>query len=90
MTDSEVQFPIRCPICRQELLTAFRLSVVADGLENGDIRLYANCHVASWDATQSELEHIRRFLDGRCGEDSSFPALIAEREFDAALHEAGF
>lgn len=63
MIESEVQLPIRCPICRQELLTAFRISVIADGLANGDIRLYVDCHVASWDASQSELERIRQFLD---------------------------
>jgi hypothetical protein len=63
MTESEVLFPTRCPICRQEVLTAFRISVVADALANRDLRLYSTCHVASWDASQSELERIRQFLD---------------------------
>ena len=67
MTESEVQFPTKCPVCRQEFLTSFRISVIADGLASGDIRLYSNCHLASWDASKSELEHIRQFVDARWG-----------------------
>ena len=63
MTESEVLFPVKCQICLQESLAGFRISVVADALETGEIRLYANRHVASWDASASELAQIREFLE---------------------------
>jgi len=63
MRESEVLFPVKCPICLQESLAGFRISVVADALETGEIRLYANCHVAGWDASALELAHIREFLE---------------------------
>jgi methionyl-tRNA formyltransferase len=63
MTEPEILFPIKCPICSQEMLTGFRISIVEDALDSGDIRLYANCHLASWDASAAELEQIRNFLD---------------------------
>lgn len=53
MTEPEFVFPVKCPICSQESLVGFRISVVANALETGEIRLYANCHVASWQASAS-------------------------------------
>jgi hypothetical protein len=44
-----------------EMLAGFRLSIIANALDTGDIRLYSICHLASWDATPSELEQIREF-----------------------------
>jgi hypothetical protein len=87
MTDCEIQFPIKCPICRQEFLTSFRLSVVADAFATGDLRLYATCHVASWDATEGELELIRRYVDAE--DVFSFPGLIEEIDYESVLREAG-
>ena len=37
--------------------------MVAAALATGDLRLYAGCHVASWDAGEPELKQIREFLD---------------------------
>ena len=68
MTESEVLFPVKCPICLQESLAGFRISVVADALNTGDLRLYANCHLASWDASERELAQIREFLDATWSE----------------------
>jgi hypothetical protein len=44
------------------------MSVVADALDCGDIRLYASCHVASWEASEAEIARIRDFLDAGCSE----------------------
>ncbi len=63
MTEPEIHFPVKCPICAEEMLTGFRISIIADALHTGDIRLYSLCHLASWDASESELAHIREFLD---------------------------
>ncbi len=63
MTEPEVLVPVRCPICMRESLAGFRISVIEDALESGEIRLYADCHVVSWDAGQRELERIREYLD---------------------------
>jgi len=68
MTEPEILFPVKCPICLQESLTGFRFSVVAAALATGDLRLYANCHLASWDAGEPELEQIREFLDATWSE----------------------
>jgi hypothetical protein len=62
MTEPEVLFPVRCPICLQESLAGFRVSVVAEALQTLEIRLYANCHVASWHASERELAQIRQYL----------------------------
>jgi len=45
------------------MLTGFRISVIAAALDTGDIRLYASCHLASWEASDAELEKIREFLE---------------------------
>jgi len=37
--------------------------MIADAFESGEIRLYADCHVVSWDAGQRELKRIREYLD---------------------------
>lgn len=68
MTEPEILFPVKCPICLRESLTGFRFSVVAAALATGDLRLYASCHVASWDAGGQELEQIREFLDATWSE----------------------
>jgi hypothetical protein len=68
MTEPEILCPVKCPVCSQESLLSFRISVVADALRTGDIRLYANCHIASWHASEAELETIRQFLDATWSE----------------------
>lgn len=63
MVEPELLIPVKCPVCSRESLTGFRISVAADALESGQIRLYANCHVVSWDASVTELAKIRAYLD---------------------------
>jgi hypothetical protein len=68
MTEPEILVTVRCPICLRESLTGFRISVIADAIQSGDIRLYANCHIAGWDASAVEMEQIREFLDATWSE----------------------
>jgi hypothetical protein len=63
MTEPEVLLPVRCPICMRDSLVGFRVSVIADAFESGEIRLYATCHVVGWDAGKQELEAIVDHLD---------------------------
>ncbi len=63
MKEPEFRFPVTCPICSQQILSGFRISIIADAFHTGDIRLYSSCHLASWDASTSELEQMRKFLD---------------------------
>ena len=63
MTEPQVLLPVTCPICGQESLVGFRISVLADAFESGEIRLYANCHVVGWDADRKELKAILEYLD---------------------------
>jgi hypothetical protein len=63
MIEPEILFPVKCPVCLRESLTGFRISVVAEALQTLEMRLYANCHVTSWDASEAELAHLRKYLD---------------------------
>ena len=58
MTEPEVLLPVKCPICMRDSLVGFRISVIADAFESGELRLYATCHVVGWDADKQELEVI--------------------------------
>jgi len=63
MIEPEILFPVKCPVCLRESLTGFRISVVAEALQTLEMRLYANCHLTSWDASEAELAHLRKYLD---------------------------
>jgi hypothetical protein len=63
MIEPEILFPLKCPVCLRESLTGFRISVVVEALHTLEMRLYANCHVTSWDASEAELVHLRKYLD---------------------------
>ena len=64
MIEPEILFPLKCPVCLRESLTGFRISVVVEALQTLEIRLYANCHLTSWDASEAELSaHLRKYLD---------------------------
>ena len=69
MTEAEILFPVQCPICAQEALTGFRISVVADALRTGEIRLYAACHVISWEASQKEIFLLHEYLEAGWSEE---------------------
>jgi hypothetical protein len=75
MREPEILLPVTCPVCSQRVMTGFRISVVTDALDCGDIRLYANCHVASWEASEAEIEQIREFLDADWSENPQSAAL---------------
>ena len=60
--ESEVLLPVTCPVCTQQMLTGFRISVIAAALDTGDIRLYSSCHLASWEASDAELIVIPGYL----------------------------
>ena len=63
MTELEIPFRVRCPVCSRESPTGYRISVVVEALQTLQIRLYADCHVASWDASDAELAQIRECLN---------------------------
>ncbi len=69
MTESEILIPVRCPICSQEPLTGFRVSVIAEALQTLEIRLYAVCHLTSWEASELELAQIRKIMYTESNED---------------------
>jgi hypothetical protein len=96
MTEPEIHFPVRCPICSQEALTGFRLSIVASALDTGDIRLYASCHLTSWDAREPELQQIRDFLDAtwsenllKAGQELTFDETAEDKDV-AFIHTGAF
>lgn len=63
MGDVYIRFPVTCPVCSVELLTAFRFDAVVDTLDNAaPLRLSAACHAAAWDASSVETEQIRDYL----------------------------
>ena len=60
----ELRFPVNCPLCDQELLTRMPMAVIARALSVGaTIHLRASCHDVQWEATASEVEQIRQYLD---------------------------
>ena len=69
MTESEILIPVRCPICSQEPLTGFRVSVIAEALQTLGIRLYAECHLTSWEASELEPAQIREYMYAEPNED---------------------
>lgn len=84
MTDAEVLLPVRCPQCGQQSLSEFRFSVVAEGLQTRQMRLYAHCHLESWDASEFELERMRSHLDEMWNDGW----LFASSDLDAALAQS--
>ena len=63
MHEAEILFPVTCPICAQRALTGFRMTVVIEAVLSGQIRLYSNCHLAAWDASERELKALLEYLD---------------------------
>ena len=58
MQESQIELPVVCPNCGKHALSEFRAEVIADALQTRQLRLYAPCHVAGWDATEAELGRI--------------------------------
>jgi hypothetical protein len=63
MKEPTIRFPVTCPRCGNELLAEMPVAVVATGLIRATrIRLFADCHGTSWDASALEIEQIREYL----------------------------
>jgi hypothetical protein len=60
--EPEIPLPVTCPHCGEESLARFRVSVLTDAVLGDPIRLYADCHLVGWDASDVELERIRHHL----------------------------
>ena len=61
---STVRFPVRCPVCGNEVLAVFQIADVIGALINGrKIRFYAICHDAAWEATDVEMRRLREYVD---------------------------
>jgi hypothetical protein len=84
MMEAEILLPVRCPVCQQEALTEYRMGVISDAFQSGQIRLYANCHLAGWDASYVELKQIREYLD------ATWASAVAEacQEIDRELADS--
>jgi len=58
-----VAIPVRCPQCGAVGLSEFPVMVVAVALVKwNNMCLYAPCHAGGWDASQEEIDAIRRHL----------------------------
>jgi hypothetical protein len=58
-----VKFPVTCPSCGSEFLSALRVAEVREALSCGrPIRLFASCHRRHWFADESESQRIRDHL----------------------------
>ena len=88
MTEAEILFPVQCPVCAQEALTGFRISVVADALRTGEIRLYALCHIASWEASEKEIFLLHEYLEAGWSEDMQEACRQIDVENSAASRPA--
>lgn len=90
MTEAEIMFPVQCPLCAQEALTGFRISVVADALRTGEIRLYAMCHVVSWEASEKELFLLHEYLEAGWSEEMQEACRQIDFENSACNHQPVF
>ena len=63
MAEPWFRFPVICPECRQEELSAMQIGGVAAALLKGEvIQLYASCHDIYWNARPVEVEQLRQYL----------------------------
>jgi hypothetical protein len=64
MSAPTIRFPVTCPRCGNDVLMVFPVLVIASALSAlTNIRLHASCHDQWWDASKTELEQIREYLD---------------------------
>jgi hypothetical protein len=74
--EPRVRFPVRCPVCRQEITAEYRTADLLGALINGrPIRLYASCHDASWTPSYVEVQQIRAHFSATRLEPSQRQAL---------------
>ena len=63
LTEPWLRFPVVCPACRREELTALPIAGVAAALLNGSaIPLHVSCHDFYWHASLIEIEQLREYL----------------------------
>lgn len=63
MADVYIRFPVTCPVCGEESLTAYRAEILIDCLDaRSELRLSSSCHDATWLASAVEEEQIREYL----------------------------
>jgi len=90
MTEAEILFPVQCPICAQAALTGFRISVIADALRTGEIRLYAACHIVSWEASEKEIFLLHEYLEAGWSEEMQEACRQIDAENSSAEHPPVF
>jgi hypothetical protein len=81
-SEHELLLPVKCPVCAQESLSGFRASVIAAASGAG-VRLYANCHLVSWDATEREMLAMRAYLDDAFG--AELQQALVSTQFSLAM-----
>jgi hypothetical protein len=63
MTEPWLRFPVACPTCGREELSALPVAGVAAALLNGSaIPLHVTCHDVYWHASPVEIEQLREYL----------------------------
>jgi len=59
-----LRFPVTCPVCNNEVLSALRVAELNLALTSKrPIRLFASCHNRYWDASELETQQIRQYLE---------------------------
>jgi len=57
-----MKFPVTCPTCGQEFLSALRVAEVNAALRSSKpLELYASCHDQRWSAADHEVQQIRQY-----------------------------
>jgi hypothetical protein len=64
MKEPTIQFPVTCPLCRNEALGEYPVADVADALlaRTKALQLRSRCHNQHWTADSDELDQIREYL----------------------------
>jgi hypothetical protein len=63
MIEPSVRFPVMCPECGREVLSALPVGLVAGALIRGrGIRFHSPCHDLYWDASPIEIEQLREYM----------------------------
>ena len=70
--EPRVRFPVRCPVCRKEVVAEYRTVDIVGALINGrPIHLYAACHDTGWIASYVELQDAEGHIVHGVGMDPS-------------------
>jgi hypothetical protein len=59
VTEVFFRFPVHCPVCKQEWMSARTKSEIQEALDsNKPISAYAECHDWHWDLGESERKEL--------------------------------